>query len=188
MAGTSRSHAERSRTPPVERPKVERPPAEPPKVDDRVQPAALSDMLEALGRALTDALRRGDRVGARQVVAGRVATWHALADLAGDVHPAYAQACEAAAQWESHAAGLAKRPPLGLAVPEPVLDSSPGGSPVDAGALRPSDDPARPQHPPHSPEQPERRGLVPAGAAAEEGSLAQALIAALWRPGTGRDR
>jgi hypothetical protein len=131
-------------------------------------------MLDALGRALSDALGRGDHLGAQQVIAARVATWRALADLAGDVHPAYARACEAVAHWEGHAAGFTGHSPLGH---EPAV-AAPGPPPLAGrdGETAPPLDPAG-----------ESRGSQ-ADLSPEAGALAQALMAALWRPEGGRNR
>lgn len=61
--------------------------------DVRPQASALLDMLAVLQSTLSEATRAGDQAGMREAVAGRVACWIALADLADVVHPAYALAC-----------------------------------------------------------------------------------------------
>jgi hypothetical protein len=83
--------------------------------DVRPQTAALLDMLAVLQSTLSQANRAGDLAGAREAVAGRVACWVALADLADEVHPAYAMACRRLAWIEGES--LPPAEPRDLSVP-----------------------------------------------------------------------
>lgn len=65
-----------------------------------MDPVDLLNLLGTLQSTLGVAARTGDRAGMRAVVAGRVACWMALADLAEDAHPAYVPAFRRLARVE----------------------------------------------------------------------------------------
>jgi hypothetical protein len=64
----------------------------------------LVELLDVLDRALTAATEANDVARSRQVLSARASIWYALADLADQIHPAYALACRSAASWEHHTA------------------------------------------------------------------------------------